>query len=100
VDDELWDPKAPLAGAVEGQVPAFPALSVTREAAERVQALTHLVSLTFRSRTGRSHPHVVTRIEGTDDVRCTCVAMLSIDIRPAGCWAMQWSRHLWGLPPR
>lgn len=50
----------------------------------------------YRTKTGDT-PHVVIRLEaGT--LACTCKAYLSIEARPAGCWAMRSARRLLGLP--
>lgn len=56
----------------------------------------HLVSMTFKSSSGGA-PHVVT-LTPYNTVNCTCEAMLSVDSRPALCWAAQEFRAIKGLP--
>lgn len=58
----------------------------------------HFVSMTFRSSSDGGVPHVVSRLPD-GSFHCTCKAMLSIEIRPAGCWAMQEARRITGQPP-
>ena len=54
-------------------------------------ARSRLTTMVFASRRG-GPPHVVSRVlEGGDGRwRCgTCAAVLNLDERPAGCWAMR-----------
>ena len=55
----------------------------------------HLMSMTFKSSTG-GVPHIVMELPD-GRMTCTCKAMLSIDTRPAGCWAMAEYRRVKGL---
>jgi len=55
----------------------------------------HLISMTFTS-SSEGRPHVVT-IQPDDRVTCTCDAMLSIESRPRGCWAMSSFRKVKGI---
>lgn len=51
------------------------------------------------SKGGRTHVvSVHADAEGTRYVICTCKAMLAIDSRPDGCWAIKAARQLLGLP--
>lgn len=54
-----------------------------------------ILAMTFKS-SSEDVPHVVTL--GPDGlVRCTCKAMLSIEYRPIGCWAMTDFRRVAGI---
>ena len=57
------------------------------------------VAFVFGSRSGSETPHVVTDL-GLDppELACTCPAMRSLAVRPAGCWAMVRVRQLLGWP--
>lgn len=57
----------------------------------------HLMGMTFKSSSG-DLPHIVMELPD-GRITCTCKAMLSIDIRPVGCWAMQEYRRIKGLQP-
>lgn len=53
------------------------------------------VGLIFKS-SSESYPHIVGVINDSRQLSltCTCKAMLSIGIRPEGCWAMQRARGI------
>jgi hypothetical protein len=59
------------------------------------EAAKALRTMVFISKHG-GEPHVVTRLE-IDAVVCTCPAMRSIEVRPAGCWAMKAFRAITGM---
>lgn len=64
------------------------------------KALDLLEALIFSSSSG-GHSHIVTihtDAVGGRSVRCTCKAMLSIETRPSGCWAMKAARVVIGIP--
>lgn len=58
------------------------------------------IAIVFPSKPGGDGtPHVVTVLPFDPPVvSCTCKAMLSLNIRPRGCWAMQAARKLLGIP--
>ena len=55
----------------------------------------HLISMTFTS-SHEGPPHIVTLLPD-GRVSCTCQAMLSIESRPNGCWAMVQFRRVKGV---
>jgi hypothetical protein len=57
----------------------------------------HLFSMTFMSSSG-GRPHIVTMQPADGWISCTCEAMLNIETRPTGCWAMQAFRRVKGIP--
>lgn len=55
----------------------------------------NIVAMTFKS-SSEDVPHIVAL--GPDGlVRCTCKAMLNIEYRPTGCWAMADFRRVVGI---
>lgn len=60
----------------------------------------HPLAIVWPSRSG-GKGHVVGIIDYPEGraVACNCEAMLSITKRPKGCWAMQATRELLGIPP-
>jgi hypothetical protein len=57
----------------------------------------NFVSMTFKSSGTGGVPHVVSRLPD-GRFHCSCPAMLSIEIRPQGCWAMEQARRITGQP--
>lgn len=55
----------------------------------------HLVGMIFKS-SHEGPPHIVSLLPD-NRVQCTCQAMLSIETRPNGCWAMVQFRRIKGL---
>lgn len=55
----------------------------------------HLIGMTFKS-SHEGPPHIVSELPD-GRVQCTCQAMLSIETRPQGCWAMVQYRRVKGL---
>lgn len=80
------------------QDPLPPMVSVFSSAPKALGAkgAEYLISMTFRSSKAGT-PHIVTMLSD-GRVHCTCDAMLSVDSRPALCWAAQEFRVVKGLP--